>query len=96
MLKTVQIYEAKVSATVQRTGKTYHRSLNYAKHIIWSLAKESIKKYTHEYYLRKDNKWEIVNESEFIESLNEDNINKIHQKLNQELRQRVEKIMSKP
>ena len=95
MLKTVQIYEAKVNATIQKTGKTYHRSLNYAKHIIWSLAKESVKKHIHEYYLRKNNKWEIVNESEFIEALNEENVNKIHQKLDQELRERVEKIMSK-
>ena len=34
MLKMTEVLEATVKVTVKKTGKSYHRTMNYAKHVI--------------------------------------------------------------
>lgn len=93
MLKVTEVLQAKVKATVTKTGKSYYRTRNYAKHVIKEprLGKPAI----HEYYLREGRGWKPVSEAEFNKATTEEAVQKLHEQLSQELRQRVEKIMSK-
>ena len=92
-LKTVEVLEAKVKATIQKTGKTYHRSMNYAKHVITAKIREPIEKAVHEYFLRKNRAWIAVSKAEFEEATSKEAVQKLHETLTLELKQRVQKIM---
>ena len=92
-LKTTEFLEAKVKATVQRTGKTYYRSMKYAKHIIKGLVREPLEKAVHEYFLRKNRGWIKVSKEEFEEATSEEAVRKLHEKLADELKKRVQKEM---
>lgn len=85
-LRLTQISEARVKVTVKKTGKTYFRTMNYAKHV--AIGGEDTD--SHEYYLREGSKWRKVSEEEFKQATNEEAVKKIHEKLSQELRERVE------
>jgi len=87
-MKCIEVYEAKIKATVLKTGKTYYHSKRYAKRII---IKSKHKPKTIEYYLRENNKWVKVNEGYFMMATCKESIVELEDKLSEQLRKRVEK-----
>jgi len=94
-LTITQVLQAKVKVTVQKTRKSYYRTKNYAKHIIRAYVREPKEKAIHEYFLPDGRGWKRVSEEEFKEATSEEAVERLHEQLGQELRQRVEGIMSK-
>lgn len=93
-LRTTQVFEAKVKATVKKTGKSYSRTMNYAKLVTRAFMGEP-KEAIHEYYLREGRGWKKVSEEEFKKATSKEAVERLHEQLNRELRERVEQIMSK-
>jgi len=91
-LRATEVFEAKVKATVQKTGKSYYRTMNYAKHIANRSGDGTI---LHEYFLRKGRGWRKVTKKEFREATNKAAVARLHVQLNRELRRRVEGDMKK-
>lgn len=94
MLKTTQVFQAKVKVTVAKTGKSYSRTMNYAKHVIMGRVKEPKENAVHEYFLREGRGWRKVTEEEFRKSMSKEAVKKLHEQLGRELRERVEKEMN--
>jgi len=93
-LKITEVSQAKLKVTVQKTGKSYYRVMNYAKHVTMSNIGEPKEKAIHEYYLREGRRWKEVTEEEFKKATSKEAVQKLHKELGEELRQRVERIMS--
>uniref|UniRef100_A0A6M3X5K9 Uncharacterized protein n=1 Tax=viral metagenome TaxID=1070528 RepID=A0A6M3X5K9_9ZZZZ len=91
VLVSTEVFEAKVKATVQKTGKSYYRTMNYAKHV----ANRSGGIMIHGYFLRQGRGWREVTEQEFKEATSEEAVARLHEQLNRELRRRVEGDMKK-
>jgi HKD family nuclease len=85
-LKLTEILEARVKVTVQKTRKTYFRTMNYAKHVAIGSEKENI----HKYYLREGRKWREASEEEYKQATSKEAVKRLHEKLSQDLRKRVE------
>ena len=94
-LTITQVSQAKLKITVQKTGKSYYRVMNYAKHIIRAHIGEPKEKNIHEYFLRDGCGWKQVTEEEFKKATTKEAVQKLHEQLSQELKQRVEGLMSK-
>lgn len=95
MLKTTQVLEAHIKVTVQKTRKTYHRKYLYAKHVNILLGPLKVPtEEKDEYYLREGRGWRKVSKEEFDQATTEEMVEKLHKKLSNELRQRVEREMS--
>lgn len=93
MLKITQIGEATVKITVEKTGKTYRRTMRYGKHIIRGPV-GGLK--GNEYYLRSGRGWRTVNKEEYEAATSEEAVKKLHEQLTQELKDRVEREMFVP
>ena len=95
MLKMTEVLEARVKVTVKKTGKSYHRTMNYAKHvIIRSRLGQPKEEAVHEYFLRKGRRWKKVSQEEFKKATSKEAVKALHEELGKQLRQRVEQIMS--
>ncbi len=94
MLTITQVLQAKLKVTVRKTGKSYYRTMNYAKHIITGHPKEPKETAVHEYFLRDGRGWRKVTEEEFKKATSKEAVERLHKQLGRELRQRVERIMS--
>ena len=86
-MRITEVLEAKVKITVQKTRKSYYRTMNYAKHIIKG---EVGGAKTHEYFLRDGRSWRQVSEAEFKEATSKEAVKKIHEQLSADLKHRVE------
>ena len=84
-MKITETLQAFVKVTVKKTGKTYYRSMNYAKHITT--------KQGHKYFLRHGNKWIDVTAQGFKLATTKQAIMNVQDQLEKELRKRVEQIM---
>lgn len=84
-MKITETLQASVKLTVRKIGKTYYRSMNYAKHITT--------KQGHEYFLRNGNKWIKVTAQGFKLATTKQALMNIQDQLERELRKRVEQIM---
>jgi len=91
-MKATQISEANVKVTVMKTGKSYYRTMNYAKHVISGRIGETKQ---HEYFLREGRRWKEVSEEEYKEAISKEAVNRLHEQLERELRERVERIMAR-
>ena len=91
-LRATEVFEAKVKATVQKTGKSYYRSMNYAKHVANRSGDGTI---LHEFFLRQGRGWRKVTEEEFKNATSIEAQARLHKQLNRELRRRVEGDMKK-
>jgi len=94
-LTITEVLQANVKVTVQKTRKRYYRTKNYAKHITRMYVGEPKEKAIHEYFLPEGRGWKRVTEEEFKKATSEEAVKKLHKQLTEELRQRVERIMSK-
>lgn len=86
-----QTLEVSVKVTVRKTGKSYRRTMNYAKHLISGIVGEPKQD---EYFLRQGRGWKKVSGEEFKKATSKEAVRKLHEQLENELRQRVERIMS--
>ena len=84
--------EASVRARVVKTGKTYHRTRLFARHVIKSPFGER-EKTVDEYYLRKGRGWRQVSVEEFAEATSEEAQKQLHKQLEQELQARLEAMV---
>jgi len=82
--------EVKVKVTVKKTGKIYHRTMRYAKKVITGSVGKP-KETT--YFLRQGRGWQQVSEGQYLIATCKESVVAIKDKLEQELRQRVEKEM---
>lgn len=91
-MRITEVLEAKVKIIVQKTGKKYYRTMNYAKHVIKGEV-GGVK--THKYFLRRlqSRLWRQVSEAEFKEATSKEAVKKIHEQLSADLKQRVEQEM---
>ena len=90
MLKLTQVSQAKVKITVQKTRKTYYRTMNYAKQIKkGSIGQQKIE----EYFLREGRRWKKASREEYEVATNEESVKKLQEQLTRELRRRVEQEM---
>lgn len=85
MMKTVVVSQAKVKVTVAKTGKSYSRTMNYAKLVIMGHVGEPKEKAVHEYFLREGRGWRKVTEEEFKKSTSKEAVKKLHEQLGREL-----------
>lgn len=91
MLKTTKVTEAKVSITVRKTGKIYHHSMKFAKHVITRKSfvdKEDV----NEYYLRHGRGWKKVTREEYLEAISPSSVKKLNDALAEELKERVMEV----
>jgi len=93
--KITEVAEAKIKVTIKKTGKSYYRTMNYAKHVIISALRQPKEKAVHEYFLLMGNRrWKKVTEKEYKKATSKKAVEKLHEELEKELRQRVERIMA--
>lgn len=93
-LMITQLHQAKLKYTVRKTGKSYYRSYNYAKHIISRYIGEPKENAIHEYYLREGRGWKRVSEETFKATMSKEAMKMLHEKLGEDLKRRIEQIMS--
>lgn len=80
---------------MKKTGKTYRRTMNYAKFVTTGRVGQPKEQAVHEYFLREGRGWKQVSEEEYKQAVSKEAVRKLHEQLKEELRQRVEKIMKK-
>lgn len=94
-MRTSIVLEAKVKVTLKKTGKSYYRTMNYAKHTIGCVPGEPKEKAVHEYFLREGRGWRKVTEDEFKKATTKEAVRKLQEKLQIQLKERVTRIMEK-
>lgn len=94
-LKITEVLQAKVKITVKKTKKSYYHTRDYAKHVTKAYIGEPKEDAIHEYFLRDGRGWKKVTEEEFKKATSKESQEQLHQQLAEELRKRVEGIMSK-
>lgn len=87
-LRLTETLEINVKVKVLKTGKTYYRSMKYAKRVTKGYG------YVDNFIRGVDGKWHKVNKSQYKAMTNKAKIKQVTQMLEDSLRMRVEREMS--
>lgn len=91
-LTSIEVKRVAVEVTVQKTGKKYTKSKDYAK-VVSEVQVPSMKVQNKTYLLLKGRKWTKVSYKEFRKATTKEKENEILKELTAELRQKIEKEM---